>query len=462
MRQLWSITHNTFVQTVRQPIYGILILIAFGILIISFPLSSWTMGEDTSDYQQSDQKMFVNLGLSTLLISGLLIAAFSASSALSREIEDKTALTVISKPVSRYMFVLGKFFGVAASSAIAYYLVSLAFLMLVRHQVMSTGSDEYDMPVIVLGLTFFMLTFIDAFGANYFFNVPFTTACIGLGLSNLTIAMVLISFIGKGWKIVPFGTDIDPQLLVAMALILMVVMMLVALAVAVSTRLGQLATLMACFGFLVVGTIHSTIFGPWSQSAPLASVLGWMAPNLSFFFQLDALMKGQTIPADFTWLAVAYGSIYSAALLMIGIGLFQNRQLESTSGGESVPSGVAMLAWTGRVGALIGGIIALIMLSMKDNHTAGGLIFGGSVLVGAIITWVFMLYFGRGAAWSYWIGLVLTICAIVLGACKMFVPAMKTWPITMNPIGLVTAMLIAIGITVVMILPKTRRHFHSS
>jgi len=173
-------------------------------------------------------------------------------------------------------------------------------------------------------------------------------------------------------------------------------------------------------------------------------------------------MKGQTIPAGFTWLALAYGSIYSAALLMIGIGLFQNRQLESTSGSESVPSGVALLAWAGRVLALIGGIIAVIMLSMKENHTEGGFIYGGSILAGAIITWVFMLYFGRGAKWSYWIGLLLAIGGIALFACKMLVPAMKTWPIAMNPIGLVTALLIAIGITVVLILPKTRRHFHSS
>ena len=462
MRQLWSIAHNTFIQTVRQPIYGILILIAFGILIISFPLSGWTMGEAMSDYQQSDQKMFVNMGLATLLISGLLVAAFSASSALSREIEDKTALTVISKPVSRYMFVLGKFFGVAASSAIAYYLTSLVFLMLVRHQVMSTGSDEYDIPVIVFGLSGFLLAIVAGFMGNYFFNKPFTTGCVGAAIFLMTVAMTLICFIGKEWGIVPFGTDIDPQLLVAMTLILMVVIMLVALAVAVSTRLGQLATLMTCFGFLTVGTIHSTIFDAWSQSAPLGRVLGWMAPNLSFFFQLDALMKGQTIPAGFTWLALAYGSIYSAALLMIGIGLFQNRQLESTSGSESIPSGVALLGWAGRGIALIGGLLAVIMLSMKENHTAGGLIYGGSVLAGAIITWVFMLYFGRGAKWSYWIALVLTIGGIALFACKMFVPAMETWPVAMNPIGLVTALLIAIGITVVLILPKTRRHFQSS
>ncbi len=462
MRQLWSITHNTFMQTVRQPIYGILILIAFGVLLVSFPLSAWTMGEATSDYQQSDQKMFVNLGLATMMISGLLIAAFSASAALSREIEDKTALTVISKPVSRYMFVLGKFFGVAVASALAYYLVSLVFIMLIRHQVMSTGSDKYDIPVIVIGMSGFLLAIAAAFAGNYFFNWSFTTAGVYCGGVLMTVAMALIAFIGKEWEIVPFGSDINPQLFVAMGLIFMVVIMLVALAVAASTRLGQLGTLMICFVFLSVGMIHGSIFDSWSKAAPIAGVAGWLAPNLTFFFQLDALMKDQAIPADFIWLAVAYGSIYSAALLAIGIGLFQNRQLESTSGSGSIPSGVALLAWAGRIGALIGGIIAVIMLSMEENHTTGGLIYGGSVLAGAIITWLFMLYFGRGAAWSYWIALVLAVAAAGVFAGKMLVPALEAWPVVVNPIGLVAALLIAIGITVVMILPKTRRHFHST
>ncbi len=462
MRQLWSITHNTFVQTVRQPIYGILILIAFGILMVSFPLSAWTMGEASGDYQQSDQKMFINMGLSTMVLSGLLIAAFSASSALSREIEDKTAHTVICKPVSRYMFVRGKFFGVAAASALAFYLTALVFVMLVRHQVMSSATDPIDVPVVVLGLSSFMLAVAAAFAGNFFFNWSFTTAGVYSAGILMSIGMGLISFIGKEWKIVPFGSDINPQLLVAMALIFMVVMMLVSLAVAVSTRLGQLATLMACFAFLAVGTIHSVIFAGWAQSASLGRVVGWMAPNLSFFFQLDALMKGQIIPADFTLWAMAYGSIYSAALLAIGIGMFQNRQLESTTGGESIPSGIALLAWTGRIGALIAGIIAVVMLSMEQNHTAGGLIKGGAVLAGAIVTWLFMLFFGRGAAWSYWVGLVVAIGFAAFMACKLFIPALVGWPIVVNPIGLVTALLIAAGVTVIMILPKTRRHFRSS
>ncbi|NLW85431.1 MAG: ABC transporter permease subunit, partial [Planctomycetes bacterium] len=157
-----AIARNTFLQTIRQPIYGILILVTFTILVLAVPLAGWTMGESGGDYHDTDQKMLENLGLSTLLVGGLFIAAFSASSVLAREIEDHTALTVISKPISRPVFVLGKFSGVAAAVALAYYLCSLVFLMTIRHRVMPAASDPYDIPVIVLGVSAFVLAIVVA------------------------------------------------------------------------------------------------------------------------------------------------------------------------------------------------------------------------------------------------------------------------------------------------------------
>jgi len=151
MIRFWSICRNTFVQTIRQPIYGVLLLFTFLVLVLSLPMAAWTMGEKGGDYQASDQKMLIQLGLGSLLGTGLLLAAFGASSAVSREIEDRTALTVMSKPVSRATFVLGKFTGVAGAVGAAFYLSSIVFLMTVRHQVMSSAGDPYDWPVIVLG-----------------------------------------------------------------------------------------------------------------------------------------------------------------------------------------------------------------------------------------------------------------------------------------------------------------------
>src|ERR1035437_2196500 len=145
MGKFLSISQNTFVQTIRQPIFGILILVTFAILALELCQAGWTM---TSDYVLANQKLLQDLGLSTLLMfSGVLLAAFGASSVLPREIDDRTALTVVSKPVSRGMFVLGKFAGVSAAVTAGFYLCSIVFLMTVRHRVPSTAASPIDWPV---------------------------------------------------------------------------------------------------------------------------------------------------------------------------------------------------------------------------------------------------------------------------------------------------------------------------
>ena len=107
MTGLLAIARNAFVEMVRQPIYGVLIFLTFVVLVLDLPLSSWTMGDELAQYQRTDQKMLVNMGLSTLLLSGLFVSAFGAAGVVSREIRDRTILTVVAKPVPRAVVVLG-------------------------------------------------------------------------------------------------------------------------------------------------------------------------------------------------------------------------------------------------------------------------------------------------------------------------------------------------------------------
>ena len=105
MRKLFTIAKNTFIETLRQPVYVIIIVVALLLLFISPSLSMYTMGDDN--------KLLREIGLSTLFLTSLFIAIFSASGAVAEEIESKTITTVLSKPVQRPIFIIAKFFGVA-------------------------------------------------------------------------------------------------------------------------------------------------------------------------------------------------------------------------------------------------------------------------------------------------------------------------------------------------------------
>ena len=91
-----GIAGNSLTETIRQPIYGILLLVTAFLLVLNLSLAGYTFDDDN--------KLLKDLSLSTLLLCGLFLAAFSAAGVLSREIENKTVLTVVSKPVGRPVF----------------------------------------------------------------------------------------------------------------------------------------------------------------------------------------------------------------------------------------------------------------------------------------------------------------------------------------------------------------------
>ncbi|MHC4983157.1 MAG: ABC transporter permease subunit [Planctomycetota bacterium] len=460
MIKLWAICRNTFVQTIRQPIYGVLILATFAVLVLELPLAGWTMG---SEYHKTDQKMLVNLGLGTLVMSGLFLSAFSASRVLAREIEDKTALTVIAKPVWRWLFVLGKFAGVAAAVAAAYYLCSLVFLMTVRHKVMPAATDPYDWPVIVIGLASFGLVILTALGGNLLFGWTFTSAGVWSALVLMSIGMGAISVIGKGWKIVPFGQDISPQIILALVLMLMSVMIFAAVAVSASTRLGQAMTLMVCLVVFCLGSMHPYLFGRWSDNIVAARLLGWAAPKLTYFDPLHALTLEAPIPGSFAWLAAAYCVVYIAAALAVGMALFQRKQLEAQMSSSSLPGAVGLLAWAGRLAAVACGVTAAFILSVPKFYTARGLLAAAGLAAAAVGGWVLWGCFSRGAKWTYWLVLVIMILLVGPYVVSLFAPAAtEVLRLGQGSVVALIEAIVAAVIIAVLILPKTRRHFASA
>ncbi len=460
MTRLWAIARTTFLQTIRQPIYGVLILVTFALLAMSLPLSGWTTSSDSG---RSDQKMMETIGLSTLMVNGLLIAAFSAAAALGREIDDKTALTVVAKPVTHATFVMGKFFGVLAAVILAYYLCGLVFLMTVRHGVMPTVRNPFDWPVIVLGLSALGLTIIVAITGNLMFDWTFMSASVWALTALASIAMGVIAFIGKGWVLVNFGADISGQLLVAMALMLMAVTVFCAIAVAASTRFGQVMTLLICFGVFFLGSMYRSFFGPETQDIFIARVLGAILPNLTAFYMLDAMMLDKAVPAGYFMTALAYCVLYSGAVLALGVAMFQTRPLETQGGSASMPALVGVLAWLGRAGSIACGVAGAVLLSLSQYHTFSGFVTAASLIAGAAVGWMFWGVFGRGAKWSYWLVLVGSV-----GACgASLAAAWGLWDIGLVDasgdltIRAAVASAFLACVLGVLVLPRTRRHFSS-
>jgi hypothetical protein len=453
MMRLLAIARNAFVETIRQPIFHVLILVTYAMLALDLPLSGWTMGRGAAEYKETDQTMLVNLGLSSLLVTGLFLAAFAASGVVSREIEDRTILTVVAKPVSRATIVLGKYLGVSGALATAFYLGALVFIMTVRHGVMPTASDPIDYPVIVLGCAGLALALAGALFFNYFFAWNFASTVLWAQLIFLTLALALISFIGKGWVLIPPFQGIPANLPPAILLTLLCVLVFSAVAVAASTRLGQVLTLLVCIGFFFLGSLTQFAFGQFSANAA-ARLANWVWPDLTLFYALDAIVRNRPIPYDYVGLVAAYAVCCITAILAIGMALFQRRELYATENASSAPPVVSVIAWLARGLALIMGVAAVVLPAGAMNAHMLGV--AAILAVAATTCWLLGGWFGRGVRWTYFVTMLALLAGGIGGlACILTGKSV----LGMDKPLLIAASALAAIVLGLLLLPRARDHF---
>lgn len=117
MYRTWVILTHTFFDAVVQPIFALLLVMAAAVMWVYETLPFFTLGEDTLMYKA--------VCLDIILLVVLLLSLFAASRSIYEEIEDRTMLTLMSKPVSRWQVLLGKFLGLLIASAMAVLVLGL-------------------------------------------------------------------------------------------------------------------------------------------------------------------------------------------------------------------------------------------------------------------------------------------------------------------------------------------------
>lgn len=326
MLAILPIARNAFLEAIRQPIFIVLVLGGLLAMVCNVNLAAFTMGED--------EKLLVDLGLSTLLIVGLLLAAFTASSVLSREIENKTVLTVVSKPVTRAAVIVGKFLGVAAALTVGFYILTLGFLMAVRHKPqLGMGEGEiYDGPVVTFSILCGLLAPCTAGLVNYLYRRPFPSTLTACLAGMLTVAVGMCSVLARDWWLQSPLADFNPQVLYAVGMVFLAILVLAAAAIAASTRVNQMITLLICCGVFLFGLVSEFFLGRSlaDTAGPLVRLLAPLyvaVPNLQVFWAADALAQGHPITAGYFASVVAYALVLITALLALAVLLFQRRDV---------------------------------------------------------------------------------------------------------------------------------------
>ncbi len=257
-------------EAVAQPLYLLVLLIGAFLLMLYIIIPYNTFGEDV--------KMYKDSGMMTIKVLAILVALWTASVSVADEIEGRTALTLLSKPITRRQFVLGKFLGISWS----------VFLMFV-----------------VLGL--WMLIWVSA---KVVYDARET--------SNPD----------PSWQLC--NTEMIGTVS-GLALAFMEAVVLTAISVAISTRLPMLPNLVICGSIYVLGNlgpliVQSTV-GENEFVAFFGQLVALVLPMLDVFNIQAAVAGGKRVPFDYLGWALLYCVLYSTVAMLFALILFEDRDL---------------------------------------------------------------------------------------------------------------------------------------
>ena len=362
--QLITIAKNTFVEAIRQPFY-LFILVISGILQV---FNTWGtgfgMGYGTSAEVSGDNKLLLDIGLATVFVCGMLLAGFVATAVVSREIDNKTVLTVISKPVNRVTVIVGKYLGVTLAIILAVVVMMIFLMLAMRHGVLSTAADRPDGPVIIFSILALFATLAIASWTNFFYGWSFPQIASILLLPAILLAYLGVMLVDKDWhlqniweagyvyddkvhtlaeyesdKLTGFLDQFNeiteftrfptfrPQIAVACIAIAMAIMVLTSVATAISTRLGQVMTIVLCAGVFILGLLSNHLFGKRAFDNPMMALIdtatsadpadtSFRKLGKEFVVELDAPALEPFEPGDLFY----YGTDPSGAILSVHTG----------------------------------------------------------------------------------------------------------------------------------------------
>jgi len=327
LKRIWAVALLTGTEGLRQPSFFFLLLASNALIALSPSFALFHLGEEV--------KMVADLGLSTILMVSTLMALLTASATVSDEIEGRTALTMLSKPLRREEFLIGKFLGVAATAA-ALVLLSIPVLLLtVRGQKFGESDDptyQFWLKVLVAvgsGLLIFTACFVARLAFNK--GVSLVSAFwVAFAISTVALFLLLAPRTRAGESMWEW------RMLVGLLFTALHAWVVSAMAVALATRLTLVQSAIGTAVFFVIGHASGGLLAPlrradgeWSLAG---SALRAVLPDLDQFNVTDAIATGfldrpVQIPWDVIGSSSLYALLYGTALLAVGASLFARREL---------------------------------------------------------------------------------------------------------------------------------------
>lgn len=268
MRRILHVTASVFKESVRDKVLYNLVLFAVLMMAASFLIGQLTAGQDV--------KIIKDLGLAAIATFGLLIAIFIGIGLVWKEVERRSIYSLLSKPLRRSEFVLGKYAGLAVTLVVNVSIMTLAFYAVLAYM-----------------------------GTQFPPQIRAT------------------------WP----AASTDPNLLRAIALILVELLLVTALALFFSTFSTPLLSAALTLSLWVIGHFNADLrnFEQVVDSRAAARVargLYYILPNFDAFDVKDQVVHGLPVPLSYLATTTLYGVVYISMLLVAAAAIFSKRDFK--------------------------------------------------------------------------------------------------------------------------------------
>ncbi len=304
-----AIAFAAYREAWRQPMFWLILIVALIATWISVVIPYFTFGDDF--------KMMKQIGFDIVMLAAVLFGVLASSMSISEEIEGRTALTVMSKPVNRRQFLLGKYLGILmACGGMSLILgLNLNAALVVNPEFDPINKDRaYDaMPEQAKALM-----------------VPTIESLVPPGPAR-TIARGAGMWFGENFAhtfgiMLGFGQ----------------VMILVAIATALATRLPFIINLVICLMIYFLGHLAPVIVRVTDKTSDkentavglvrfLGNLFDTLLPALEFFNMGPAIIRETPLDlwpfAGYAVTVTLYAVLYTVIALIVGLLLFEDRDL---------------------------------------------------------------------------------------------------------------------------------------
>jgi len=280
------IARATTKEAVRQPVFLLMTALGLAVITVNVWVPFFSLGDDT--------KMYIDCGLATVLICALLHCIWTASVSVADEIEGKTAMTLLSKPINRRQFVFGKYVGIFQSALIMIAILGIVFFFLTYYKFHydQKESSQEQSPLVYMRSVSWLPFQYPALNRVYF--------------------------------------EVARQIFPGLTLISMEVAVMTAVSVAISTRVPMMMNVLTCFALFVIGHLTPILAQSEVKSEFVrffARVFATFLPTLENFNISAAVSTGKVIAPEYIGLAGIYCLCYVTAMIMVGFLLFEDRDL---------------------------------------------------------------------------------------------------------------------------------------